>query len=224
MRTHTEEEPPPRPTDLEGWRRAISEGHLRTFKMEAVVAAIQDLGPNADKLVINPLVLHASDTILRILRWHVGTNHRNQGEDIVEEAHGQLIQAIFTPNSADGKGLREAFVPRIRFRAADAIRADKEMRKRECSVENIHEISDARQADKTDPRHELDEQLDVEQVLNTIADDRKRLAFRMHMEGIPLDSKRAASIAKALGVSSKTAGQWIEEVQAQLKHIVGEQT
>ena len=89
MRKHTEEEPPPRPTDLEGWRRAISEGRFRTFKMETVIAAIQDLGPNADKVIINSLVLHASDTILRVLRRHIGTNHRNQGEDIVEEAHDQ---------------------------------------------------------------------------------------------------------------------------------------
>ncbi len=224
MRTHIEEEPPPRPTDLEGWRRAISDGCFRTFKMEAVVAAIQDLGSNADKLVINPLVLHASDTILRILRGHIGTNHRNQGEDIVDEAHDQLIQAIFTPNSADGKGLREAFVPRIRFRAADAIRADKEMRKRERSVENIHEVSDARLAAERNPRQELDEKMYVEEVLSSVTDERKRLAFRLHMDGIPLDSKRTASIAKVLGVSSKTAGQWIEEVQAQLKHIVGEQS
>ena len=66
--------------------------------------------------------------------------------------------------------------------------------------------------------------MDVEQVLNNIADDRKRLAFRLHMEEIPLESKRSASIAKTLGVSSKTAGQWIEEVQAQLRNIVGEQS
>jgi RNA polymerase sigma factor (sigma-70 family) len=224
MRPHTEEEPPPRSTDLEGWRRVISEGRLSTVAMEAVVAAIQDLGPNADKQVINPLVLHTSETILRILRGHVGTNHRNRGEDIVEEAHGHLVEAIFRRDSADGKGLREAFVPRIRFRAADAIRADKEMRRRECSVEHIDQVSDAKHANDTSVQQELDEKLYVDQVLSHVTDERKRLAFRLHMDGIPLDSKRTDSIAKALGVSSKTAGQWIEEVQAQLKPIVGEQS
>ena len=224
MRTQTEEEPPPRPTDLEAWRAALIDGRFRTFKMEAVIAAIQELGPHADKSVINPLVLHASETILRILRRHIGTNHRNQGEDIVEEAHGHLVQAIFTANSADGKGLREAFVPRIRFRAADAIRADKEMRKRECTVGNIQEVADERLKADIDPQQELDEKLDVEAVLMSVIDERKRLAFRLHMDGIPLDSKRTGSISKAVGVSAKTAGQWIEEVQAQLKHIVGEQS
>src|ERR1019366_7303855 len=185
MSKHTEEEPPPLPTDLEGWRRAIGEDRFRTFKMEFVIAAIQDLGPNADKSVINPLVLHASDTILRILRRYIGIKHRNQGDDIVEEAHDQLIQAIFVPSSADGKGLRVAFVPRIRFRAADAIRADKEMRKRERSVGNIHEVSDARLAAERHPRQELDEKIYVEQVLSNVIDERKRLAFRLHIDGIP---------------------------------------
>ncbi|TSA02995.1 MAG: sigma-70 family RNA polymerase sigma factor [Planctomycetaceae bacterium] len=224
MRINNDEEPPPHPADLEGWRQAISDGRLRAFRMEAVIGAIQVLGPNADKSVINAIVLHASEAILRVLRKHIGTNHRNRGEDMIDEAHGQLVQAIFTPDSADGKGLREAFVPRIRFRAADAIRADRELRKRECSVEHIEAASDAKHADDTGCQQERDEKLYVEQVLSRITDDRKRLAFRMHMEGIPLDSKRTASIAKALGVSSKTAGQWIEEVQAQLKLIVGEQS
>lgn len=224
MRIPTEEESPPRPADLEAWRATIIDGRYRTFQMEAVIAAIQELGPNADKSVINPLVLHASETILRILRRHVGTNHRNQGEDIVEEAHAHLVQAIFTPDSADGKGMREAFVPRIRFRAADAIRADKETRKRECTIGNFQEVADERLKADIDPQQELDEKLDVEAVLMNVTDERKRLAFRLHMDGIPLDSKRTGSISKAVGVSAKTAGQWIEEVQAQLKHIVGEQS
>jgi RNA polymerase sigma factor (sigma-70 family) len=224
MLINNDEEPPPHSADLEGWRQAMRADRLRAFKTEAVIAAIQTLGPNADKSVINALVLHVSDAILRVLRKYIGTNHRNRGEDIIDEAHGQLIQAIFTPDSADGKGLREAFVPRIRFRAADAIRADRELRKRECSVEYIEAESDAKHADETGSQNARDEKVYVEQILSRISDERKRLAFRMHMEGIPLDSKRTASIAKALGVSSKTAGQWIEEVQSQLKLIVGEQS
>jgi|GEM_PF-5177415 len=224
MRVHKDEEPPPHPADLEGWRKAIDDGRFRSFRMEAVIGAIQTLGPNADKSVINELVLHASETIVRVLRRTIGTNHRNRGEDIIDEAHGQLVEAMLMPESADGKGLREAFVPRIRFRAADAIRADKEQRKRECLVEHIEAVSDAQHANDTGNQRERDEKVYVEQVLSRITDDRKRLAFRMHMEGIPLRSKRTASIADALGVSSKTAGEWIEEVSAQLKLIVGELT
>jgi hypothetical protein len=37
-------EPPPEPTDLNGWRRALAEDRLRDFRPEAIVAAFQDLG------------------------------------------------------------------------------------------------------------------------------------------------------------------------------------
>ena len=115
MDSPTDEEPLPGPTDLEGWRRAAASGRFRAFRSEDIVAAIQDLGPNIQKAVLNPLVLHVSDTIVRILRHKIGRNYRNQGEDIITRAHGQLVVALFEPQSADGKGLRVAFVPRVQF-------------------------------------------------------------------------------------------------------------
>jgi DNA-directed RNA polymerase specialized sigma24 family protein len=224
MDTHTDEEPPPHSTDLEGWRQAVADGRFRNFKMEAIIAAIQDLGPKTEKMVLNPLVLHASDTIDRILRWKVGRNHHNEGEDIIARAHGQLVQAMFSPKSPDGKGLRVAFVPRVQFRAADAIRAELKKDKRERVDEAIEDKGGERPPQEIDPRQELDEKMDVERVLSHVTDERKRLAFRLHMEDYPLESSRSESIAKVLGVSSKTAGQWIEDVRAQLRNIVGEQS
>jgi len=224
MALNNEGEPPPHPTDLEGWRRSVRDGCFVRYPAEAVVAAIQDLGPTADTEVINALALHVSETILRTVRRHVGKNHPNQGADIVDDAHGQLIQAVLCPSSADGKGLREAFVARVRFRTADAIREDGLRRARECSVENLDAAFDPKRADDMSHAREMDGRLFVEEVLSRVADERKRLAFRLHMDGIPLDSKRTTSIADVLGVSSKTAGHWIEEVQAQLKHIAEEQS
>lgn len=218
------EEPHPDPTDLAGWRRSVRDGCFAQYPMEAVIAAIQDLDPNAESEVIGALVLHASDTILRILRGLVGKNHPNQGTDIVDDVHGQLIQAVLSPNTADGKGLREAFVPRVKFRAADAIRKDRRRCNREHSVENLDAAIEPKRADDIRHTREMDGRLYVEEVLSHVADDQKRLAFRLHMEGIPLHSKRTTSISAVLGVSSKTAGKWIEEVQAQLERIVGEQS
>jgi RNA polymerase sigma factor (sigma-70 family) len=191
--------------------------------MEAIIAAIQDLGPNTDTSVLNPLVLHASDTIMRILRRRVSTGYRNRGEDIIEEAHGQIIKAMFSPESADGKGLRTAFVPRIELRVVDAIRKvrTRETRERATDLEHSPLVAE-QESQKIDPWPEVEEELDVELVLSHVTDERKRLAFRLHMDGIPLESKKSASIAKAIGVSSKTAGQWIDEVRAQLRNIVGE--
>jgi RNA polymerase sigma factor (sigma-70 family) len=224
MDHQTNEDPPPCSTDLEGWRQAVTDGRFRDFKMEAIIAAIQDLGPNTDTSVLNPLVLHASDTITRILRRRVTKDHRNEGKDIISDVHGQLVQAIFEPESADGAGLREAFVPRVQFRAVDAIRNEQKKERREHATDLEHSQLVARQSQKIDPWPEVEGQLDVELVLSHVTDERKRLAFRLYMEGIPLESKKTDSIAKALEVSSKTAGQWIEEVRAQLRNIVGEKS
>ncbi|MGE3637368.1 MAG: hypothetical protein AB7G28_02335 [Pirellulales bacterium] len=221
MDTH-EDEPPPRSTDLDGWRAAVANGRFCGFPMETVIAAIQDLGLNTDKLVLNPLVLHASDTIVRILRAKVGRQHPNEGEDIITHAHGQLVQSMLNPGCADGKGLRVAFVPRVHFRAADAIRASQKKAGREWTDGELDGRISDRAPDAIDLREELDQQLDVELVLERIADERKRLAFRLSMEGVPLESTKSASVARVLGVSSKTAGKWIEEVRAQLREIVGE--
>jgi hypothetical protein len=48
----------PDPNDLEAWRRAITQGRLSTFRLEAIVAALQDLGPLAGKVVRNALAKH----------------------------------------------------------------------------------------------------------------------------------------------------------------------
>jgi hypothetical protein len=68
-----------------------------------------------------------------------------------------------------------------------------------------------------DPAHfaemrQLEEHMDVQRVLANITDDRKRLAFRLHMDGYPCGSTRTPSIASAVGISTKTAEAWIAEL------------
>lgn len=218
----TDEDPPPSSTDLDGWRLAVKDGRFRDFKMEFVIAAIQDLGPKTDESILGPLVLHASETILRILHAMIGKKHPNEGNNIIERAHDQLIEAVLNPKCRDGEGLRHAFVPRVRFRATDAIRAETKHEERERTHEASEDLQDERSQRETDPRQELIDKLYVEDVLRHVTDERKRLAFWLFMEGTPLESKRTASISGALGVSAKTATKWIEEVQSQLREIIGE--
>src|SRR5438309_2323069 len=77
--------------------------------------------------------------------------------------------------------------------------------------------SDTRAAD--DQIQTLNESIDVENILARIADPKKRLAFRLHMDGVPAKSKKTESIAKALGVSDKTVREWISEVTALLSSL-----
>jgi hypothetical protein len=72
---------------------------------------------------------------------------------------------------------------------------------------------------------EIDENCDVNRFLEqNISDYRKRLAFRLFMEGLRCKSKKSISIAKAVGADEKTVRLWIEEIQGQLKAKLGEAT
>lgn len=251
------EDTPPKSTDLEGWRQAIAEHRLATYRLEVLVAALQDLGPNTDTRVRNALAKHLSDSMMHLLRKHVGFNKQNQGEDIIYRIHADMFEAILDPISADGKALRLAFAPRVLFRVKDAIAAEnrhgqiptegkiKVSRKGQKATEdkfteiiqttapaeppepaNDSNLSDGEEAGAVianrdlsllDGVRDLDEQIYVDRLLERVTDDRKRLAFYLHMDQVPCKSKSFGSIAKAIGKSSKTAENWIAEVQELLK-------
>jgi DNA-directed RNA polymerase specialized sigma24 family protein len=135
MDASTGEEPPPDSTDVAGWREAIADRRFRRFPLEAIAAAIQDLRPNRDGGLISTLVKHLSDSVYRIVRSQVGYNHPNRGEDIVERVCDQFWVALFQPQSADGKGIRQALVSRLTFRVKDAIA--KEARERRIPDEAV---------------------------------------------------------------------------------------
>jgi hypothetical protein len=66
-------EEPPALSDLQGWRQAGTKDRLGRFPPEDVVAQIQQIGPNGDQRLLNALMGHVSDEMLRILRRHVGS-------------------------------------------------------------------------------------------------------------------------------------------------------
>ncbi|HVX84701.1 MAG TPA: hypothetical protein VH253_07780 [Phycisphaerae bacterium] len=73
------EEPPPDSKDLAGWKRAIDEGRLGGIRPEAIVAAIQDLGPCTAKFVLNALAKHLNNVMLSKLRSLVSASYPNKG-------------------------------------------------------------------------------------------------------------------------------------------------
>jgi hypothetical protein len=217
MDTQDEHRPPPA-SDIAEWRRLANEGQLSKYSPEAIVAVVQAIGPKGDKRTLNALMKHLSDVMLRILRRTIGRNHANEGVDMIEEAHSKLILAVLKPESADGIGLCAAFQARVEFRAADAIHAGRLRADRYLYAEDDGVLPMAKKGQWS----EAEELAYVESILRRIEDPRKRLAFRLHMNGVPKGSKRVDSIASALGVSAKTAGEWIAEVEDQLRIIVGD--
>jgi hypothetical protein len=63
---------------------------------------------------------------------------------------------------------------------------------------------------------DLDQAIDIVRFMKVVPDERKRLAFYLYMDRVPFGSTKGYSIARALGISSKTAKEWVEEVQTLL--------
>lgn len=55
-------------------------------------------------------------------------------------------------------------------------------------------------------------------------DSRKRLALHLYLDGMPFKSKHGPSIAEALGVSERTARQWVKELIETLNHKMGDES
>jgi len=203
----------PDPDDIAAWRQEIASGSLPKIRSQSLVAAVQRIGPNGERRVLEPLMKEISARMMRILRKQIGRNHRNEGWDLIEEAHGKLIEAVLKHNSADGTGLRTAFYTRVRFRGADAIRREQLHGERyDYALEDGGLPLRLNKTAATDEEH-----AHVEDVLRMIQDPRKRLAFRLYMDGVPRNSTKVASIASALGVSAKTAEDWIKETKKRSK-------
>jgi DNA-directed RNA polymerase specialized sigma24 family protein len=263
---------------IEKWRRIIGEGKLPPDSPQELVAAIQDMGVDADTAVLDPLIKQLSDHAMKFLRSRVGTNHPNRGEDIVLRAHNSLIVALCNPQSSDGQGFRVAYYKRLSFRLKDAIAKETRERRTEDDIvvlkaknENHRDLAEAKTTLEDDPQinedeedledehsvleaarpieakaedsdgdavgpgkvnyhpdpfegvDELLEQLDVDRLLEEcIPNERKRLAFRLYIDGLPAKSIGPNSIAKVLGIDESTARAWINEARDILGAKVGE--
>jgi hypothetical protein len=113
----------------------------------------------------------------------------------------------------------------IEFRVADAIRAERKYAHRNRPYKTQPGVTDHGEevAETIEPPDEGSEQVvDVQRLLSRITDPRKREAFRLHMDGCPLaPGIGTTSIAEQLGISAKTAGEWVAEIKALLKIEIG---
>ncbi len=205
------------------------DGSYQRCRLEDVVVAVQDLRAQLDMPTLHALLKHLSDCMMKILRGRVGRNHANEGWDIVHDVHTVLCTALLQPQSKDGQGLRKAFTPRLEHRLRDALRSESNDKQRKAElIATARESSDGVALDgnasssaltETD---RIDEEIDVEAALEHIEHPRKRLAFRLFMDGVPFKSTKGPSIEKALGISERTAREWVKEAQEILKKYKGD--
>ncbi len=201
----------PEATDEAGWAAAVAVGDLRDCPPGLLVGALRALFLDGDQRVVRALALHVSDRVTRRLRKLISSDHANAGEDIIADAHGVLMDAIFDPASADGSQMVEHFWPRVRNRGIDAARVDGKHARRHCPLRTDED------GELVLPRgHRVDGgagSIEVSQMLGRIADPRRRLAFRLFMEGMRV-RKGDPCVATACGCDPKTAAKWIAEARA----------
>ncbi|CAI9418913.1 hypothetical protein ANOBCDAF_04414 [Pleomorphomonas sp. T1.2MG-36] len=217
------EEPPPS-DDLQAWQEIAHARRLGEFCPEDLVKVVQRIGPNGNQRLLTILVGHLSEVVFKMLCRSIRKSAWQRDDEHIWRPHHKIIVAILTPSSADGKALCRTFKAIVELRALDEMVERKKQKARYISSTlpvNDDKPNASDQLDSADPKPGdfLEQQAHVESVLKKISDPRKREAFRMHMEGISIGptKKGTPSIAERLGVSSKTAGEWIEEVQTFLK-------
>jgi DNA-directed RNA polymerase specialized sigma24 family protein len=75
----------------------------------------------------------------------------------------------------------------------------------------------------SDEMRDVDERINVKGILDCVRNPDKRMAFHLFMDGVPYKSKKknVESIAQALGISEKTAREWVKEVRQLLAEHEG---
>ncbi len=201
----------PEAADGAGWAAVVAAGELGECAPGEIVGALRALFLDGDQRLVQALTLHVSDRITRRLRRLIGTNHPNQGEDIIERAHGLIMAAIFEPTSADGPKLIPHFWARVRNRGIDAARAEVKHNRRHVALKTDDDgemlIPQSRRIDGGAAS------IDVSHVLSKILDPKKRLAFRLAMEGMRVRAGDEC-VASVCGCDPKTAARWIAEARA----------
>ncbi len=200
----------PEAADEAGWAAAVSAEQLGECPPGILVGALRALFLRDDRRLVQTMTLHVSDRVTRRLRKLISTQHANGGEDIIAEAHGVLMGAIFEPASTDGPEMVDNFWPRVRNRGIDAARVEGRHARRHLPLRTDED------GELVLPRgHRIDGgagSVEVSHLLSRIEDPRKRLAFRLFMDGMRV-RKGDVCIASVLGCDSKTAAKWIAQAR-----------
>lgn len=209
----------PAPNDAAGWSRVVADpDRLAGCPPGTAVAALRALYASGDRRIGDALAVRVSGEIVRRLRRKVSIRHANRGDDIVDLAHDALLDAILDPADPEGDHVARHFDERLHFRALDAIRVETRRARRFIA---FAQGEDGEQLIPTDRR--IDGGAGTEPIgvlLARVPDPRKRLAFRLYLEGMRVRQGRPC-VATVLGVDPKTAAAWIEQARVVLRANIG---
>lgn len=212
----------PPPDDLKGWSAVIgTPGALDRLKREDVIKSARNRAVQSDRRVFNALMEFLNRIFLKDAVNRVGSGWQNKGQEIAEHVHHHLIKSVLDPNSADGKQMETRYWAVLTTRTIDAVR--KERKKLAITPDTIPLEDVESVIGDTDTAELAEMRADLEKILRLVPDERKCMAIRLHLQGVPLKrGKGTTSISEVLGISDKTAGQWVAEMLVLIKSKVGE--
>lgn len=217
----SEENGAPPPDDVNGWADVIAaSGKLATLRREDVIRAARHPAVKANRQVFSGIMEFLNRAVLKDAGNRVRTSWKNEGREIADKVQHHLITSILDPSSADGKQMEKRYWAVLKTRTIDAVRD--EWKRVQAEPDTIP-ADDAEEIGDTDAMQLAEYRAEIGRILSSVADERKKLAFWLHLQGAPLKTgKGTTSIGGALGVSDKTAGAWAAEMLALVKSKVGE--
>jgi hypothetical protein len=217
----SEESAAPPPDDVGGWAAAIAApAKLARLKREDVIKAARHPVVRANRHVFSGIMEFLNRAILKEAGNRVRASWKDEGKQIAERVQHHLITSILDLASADGKQMERRYWAVLKTRTIDAVRDEW---KREATAPDTVSTEDTSEEGDTDTMQLAEYRAEMDRILSSVPDERKKLAFRLHLQGVPLKpGKGTTSIGGALRVSDKTAGQWVAEMVALVKSKVGE--
>lgn len=200
------------------WGELAEAGRLGTYKPEEVVRACRQMGHLLGGRVQGKLLRHLSSVARPYLMRRVNRNMPNGGVDAVDDVLSAMSQAIVDPTAKDGAGYEAAFHTKLEQRLLDRVR---QWRRDQARIEPFPTDEDTGETvEPADARTLTPEEIAMAGDLIARLPDKWRRAFLLDRAGFKMSSK-GESISKMLGITPKTADDWVEKAKALLLEQMG---
>lgn len=201
------------------WQEAVHGRVLHKHDPRVIVAACRRLDPVVDQHLLGALLNHLSSEARRILQPWVSVHLDDGGKDAMHEVVGAMLEAILTPDSADGRGLELQFRGRLQKRLIDSIRREK-ARRSGVQLFEVDEKSNALVYPEDGFCLGPEEDAVIRSVLATLP-EMHRQAFLLRRRGFGLSGGGGECISNMLGVTPKTAKDWIRRAEERILSELG---
>lgn len=199
--------------------RTVDDEDLGSRRPEDLVAACRASG--ADPNFVGKALDHLSSRATRFLTTRIDRNLPDGGRGAVEAVVDGMLIAILDPDAADGVGFAAAFHAKLRQRLVDQVR--------KLRLE-ANRTEEPQPADGSDGEAEADsadnvslspeESLILGDMLAALPENHRK-AFLLDRAGFPMSSGNEESISSMLGVTPKTAKDWIDKAKAAIRQHLG---